>query len=94
MEAAKLVNDVYVPEGYEAEVAEGEEQTAATRVPTPPPVPAAQSAAASSPPKKALAAEPPPPPPAPTAPPTVGNGVAMRFLVPSQAKAPPKLPPS
>ena len=95
MEAAKIVTGVYVPEGPDAPDSQREEDDE-----PPPPMPSymptasAAAATVAAVPEPAAKAEPPKPPPEPEVPPATGKGVAMRFLVPSQAKAPPKLPPS
>ena len=98
LDAAKIVNNTYVPEGYMPEMPTEEaealhEDTSAPRTAPPPAQP--QASAPPPVPKTTPPPEPPAAPPSTGPPPSVpGGGVAMRFLVPSQAKAPPKLPPS
>jgi len=94
MEAAKIVNNVYVPEGYQPEEPETDiSGPGAVAAANPPPTAAATPPAPTPPkPQPPTKQAEPPPPPVPVEPPK--SGVSMRFLVPSQAKAPPKLPPS
>ncbi|KAL1530013.1 hypothetical protein AB1Y20_000938 [Prymnesium parvum] len=107
MEASKIVTSVYVPEGPDAPEKAQEEDDAP---PLPSYMPSADLPDPSGAPEQlhidsssnthgedayAQAGAPPPTEPSKSdAVPSGGKGVAMRFLVPSQAKAPPKLPPN
>lgn len=96
IEAAKIVNNVYIPEGPD-QADEQEVDAEQAGRPAASVAPAAPAQPQASQPKQAEPHPPPPKqPPAQASPPAAGPGgnVAMRFLVPSQAKAPPKLPPS